>query len=98
LRAHGRLKTLDETEWGERKPCYSIGGGYSGRRWEREGKWKWRSFLGKGTEVYGIEILGLGSSYGVSLTLAHLKKACKDNGIKVGRMKKTEIIHALMKV
>jgi hypothetical protein len=96
-----KIDSLESMLWTDTH-MRSMKSGYMGRRWEWS-ETKWRVW-GK-MEVCGIEILGLRPnatnhtySYACDVTLAELRQACKDNGIKVGGKKKTEIIHALMKV
>lgn len=100
----GKETTLEDFVWKDRESQKFGSPVYIHRRWERNPEWGsgWRV---RAFGVCGIEVLGqrpnaTGHTYSNScdLTIKALKLACKENGIKVGGMKKTEMLHALMKV
>ena len=77
-------------------------GSYNEREYSSTGG-HWRTqYLGKGgVEVVGLRPLAMKSTYSqfCNITNAELKKACKDNGIKVlTTWKKVQLLQALMKV
>jgi hypothetical protein len=101
LKKVGKPETLEELVWKEGERYVSSSSVYVHRRWEHRHEWGRLRTPG----VCGIEVLGqrpnaTGHTYSneCALTIKDLKQACKENGIKVGGMKKTEMLHALMKV